>query len=347
VSEVGCGDHFEALTGGGFTVNRFALCTAVALLAFMPAWGDDPPKDDKKEPTAKEQYQALVKDYAKQQNEILAEARKAKGEEQQKLFQKYSGLGKEFAGKFAKLAEDQPDDPVATDAWFWIMQNAAGSKEFRDASKKVTALIGEMPIKELKAKLNTIRGASTDIVTAVVKRAEKDDAESQAVDLLGWAATNGPFMPAGQKATKLLIEKDPDHKSIEQLCTILSRGYRSQSVDLLKKVLEKSSKESNKAAAALALGKSLYLRTDALGDQPEAGDKVAAEAEKYLLQVIEEFGKKNAAKRTEAEKELHSLRTLRVGKEAPQIAAGDLDGTEFKLSDYRGKVVLLDFWGHW
>ena len=26
---------------------------------------------------------------------------------------------------------------------------------------------------------------------------------------------------------------------------------------------------------------------------------------------------------------------------------GDLDGVEFKLSDYRGKVVFLDFWGDW
>ena len=25
----------------------------------------------------------------------------------------------------------------------------------------------------------------------------------------------------------------------------------------------------------------------------------------------------------------------------------DLAGVEFKLSDYRGKVVFLDFWGHW
>jgi hypothetical protein len=25
----------------------------------------------------------------------------------------------------------------------------------------------------------------------------------------------------------------------------------------------------------------------------------------------------------------------------------DIDGNRFKLSDYRGKVVVLDFWGHW
>jgi hypothetical protein len=32
---------------------------------------------------------------------------------------------------------------------------------------------------------------------------------------------------------------------------------------------------------------------------------------------------------------------------APEIKGQDLTGTTFKLSDYRGKVVLLDFWGDW
>lgn len=36
-----------------------------------------------------------------------------------------------------------------------------------------------------------------------------------------------------------------------------------------------------------------------------------------------------------------------VGKPAPEIQGEDIDGVSFKLSDYRGKVVLLDFWGHW
>jgi hypothetical protein len=35
------------------------------------------------------------------------------------------------------------------------------------------------------------------------------------------------------------------------------------------------------------------------------------------------------------------------GKTAPEIDGVDLDGKRFKLSDYRGKVVLLDFWGNW
>ena len=36
-----------------------------------------------------------------------------------------------------------------------------------------------------------------------------------------------------------------------------------------------------------------------------------------------------------------------LGTEAPEIVGEDIDGEPFKLSDYRGKVVLLDFWGHW
>ena len=37
----------------------------------------------------------------------------------------------------------------------------------------------------------------------------------------------------------------------------------------------------------------------------------------------------------------------RVGQPAPAIDGEDVDGVGFKLIDYRGKVVLLDFWGHW
>ena len=36
-----------------------------------------------------------------------------------------------------------------------------------------------------------------------------------------------------------------------------------------------------------------------------------------------------------------------VGKVAPAITGEDLDGETFSLSDYRGKVVMLDFWGDW
>ncbi|MCR9246251.1 MAG: hypothetical protein NXI31_14565 [bacterium] len=36
-----------------------------------------------------------------------------------------------------------------------------------------------------------------------------------------------------------------------------------------------------------------------------------------------------------------------IGMAAPDISGIDLDGVSFKLSDYKGKVVFLDFWGDW
>jgi hypothetical protein len=38
---------------------------------------------------------------------------------------------------------------------------------------------------------------------------------------------------------------------------------------------------------------------------------------------------------------------LDLGDLAPEIEGKDSDGQSFKLSDYRGKVVLLDFWAGW
>jgi len=37
----------------------------------------------------------------------------------------------------------------------------------------------------------------------------------------------------------------------------------------------------------------------------------------------------------------------KLGEPAPEIDSEDIDGRRFRLSDYEGKVVLLDFWGNW
>lgn len=36
-----------------------------------------------------------------------------------------------------------------------------------------------------------------------------------------------------------------------------------------------------------------------------------------------------------------------AGSEAPEFEARTLDGKTVKLSDLRGKVVLIDFWATW
>lgn len=39
--------------------------------------------------------------------------------------------------------------------------------------------------------------------------------------------------------------------------------------------------------------------------------------------------------------------TLKVGDKAPEIIQTSINGTEFKLSSLKGKMVLIDFWASW
>lgn len=48
-----------------------------------------------------------------------------------------------------------------------------------------------------------------------------------------------------------------------------------------------------------------------------------------------------------AKSSVFQIRNLGVGKTAPDISGEDIDGGSFKLSDYRGKAVVLSFWASW
>ena len=38
---------------------------------------------------------------------------------------------------------------------------------------------------------------------------------------------------------------------------------------------------------------------------------------------------------------------IAVGSPAPDIEGMDVNDKKLKLSDYKGKVVMVDFWGNW
>jgi len=48
-----------------------------------------------------------------------------------------------------------------------------------------------------------------------------------------------------------------------------------------------------------------------------------------------------------ADPELYELRHLALGMVAPEIEGEDIDGKTRKLSDYRGRIVVLSFWASW
>lgn len=85
------------------------------------------------------------------------------------------------------------------------------------------------------------------------------------------------------------------------------------------------------------------------------GGSRQAEAEEMYQQFLEKFDgqhtyhyqgiEKNL--REQAEKRLEGMRFCGIGQPAPEVVGVDLDGKPMKLSEYRGKVVLLSFWATW
>ena len=78
--------------------------------------------------------------------------------------------------------------------------------------------------------------------------------------------------------------------------------------------------------------------------------KKAADKEALLERCVKEFSDVKRGEETlgvVAQRELDASRNVKIGKVPPDIAGKDMDGVAFKLSDYRGKVIVLDFWGFW
>jgi thiol-disulfide isomerase/thioredoxin len=83
--------------------------------------------------------------------------------------------------------------------------------------------------------------------------------------------------------------------------------------------------------------------------------RLQAQAETYLARAAEKFADVIPADQfgtvgTRATAGLTGLRNipnLRPGGTAPEIEGDDLDGARLRLSDFRGKVVLVVFWASW
>lgn len=89
--------------------------------------------------------------------------------------------------------------------------------------------------------------------------------------------------------------------------------------------------------------KALLARARLLSEEGNAMSVAKAVADLKLVLTLT----KDADLLEEANDALVEVQRFAVGTVAPDIEGVDIDGVTFKLSDYRGKVVLLDFWGFW
>jgi stage V sporulation protein SpoVS len=138
---------------------------------------------------------------------------------------------------------------------------------------------------------------------------------------------------------------------VAQLCQRLGQMGSASGETLLRALLEKDGAAEVQGVACLALAQSLKSRAENMPEaQATVADKLRQESERLFQRASDKFADVKLGRGTVGEKakgELFELRNLAIGKPAPEIEGEDADSKKFKLSDYRGKVVLLDFWGNW
>ncbi|MFO0811255.1 MAG: TlpA disulfide reductase family protein [Gemmataceae bacterium] len=98
---------------------------------------------------------------------------------------------------------------------------------------------------------------------------------------------------------------------------------------------------TEKAAAEFGMARGLTRHAGRPGLTAAEVTKCQAEAEAIFERLSRDGGEKLAER---AAGLLDALRTLGVGRTAPEAVSQTLDGKPVKLSDYRGKVTVLDFW---
>jgi hypothetical protein len=139
-----------------------------------------------------------------------------------------------------------------------------------------------------------------------------------------------------------------------ELCGFLAYDQSQAAEETLLAIREKNPSPAAKGSATYYLGRLFLNRFGVYSNRPvpevEQAEAIKR-AESYLADARDNYaGKHIPESKADVERTMTALRNapnLRVGKVAPEIAGEDVEGVQFKLSDYRGTVILLDFWGHW
>jgi hypothetical protein len=290
-------------------MDRISGGILVFLLGLSVAVAGD--KGQHKPATPAAQYQALLKE-RQHATDVLA---KPRSDEERKTAQ---ARLRTLPLRFLKLAEENPKDPVALEALIQavVMVNGtafpAGGKD--SPGYKALALLRRDHVK-------------SDKLGPVCQQV-----------VFGFHRSHETFLRA-------VLESNP-HKEVQALACLSLAQFLVNRLDRLD-VLKDQDRPDLAQRYHLVFGKD-YLeelqRQDRAQVAAEAG-VLFARAEKYGdVKIPVTYYGSGGTVGQKARAELFQIRHLAVGKAAPDIEGEDQDGRRFKLSDYRGKVVLLDFW---
>jgi hypothetical protein len=297
---------------------RRAVTAALAVLTLAcisaPGAPDDSKKtadaQDKKSPKA--QFQAVLDEYQNAQRDFSQAYSKAKtGEERSKLINEKYPKPDVYADRFMAIADAAPDDPAAVDALVWCVQLGRGGKNALKAMERLAAKHAD----------------NAKLASAV-------------------AGLGNSYAPAAETLLRAIAEKNRDRTARGSALLALGQ-YIKQRAELIRALKQKDAQQSQYEQFLATQG----YDKDAIA-RLKAADPAALEPEIESLfdKVEKEFGDVQSGRGTlgkVAAGELNEIRNLGVGKPSPEISGADLDGKSFKLSDYKGNVVVVDFWGDW
>lgn len=218
----------------------------------------------------------------------------------------------------------------------------------------------------------------------IVELAAQDPASPIAFISLQWVVTNRQvqagarkLVPYGLKAVELLHDHGyATNLAVGPLCWAIGHNWdcrHKPTFEFLHEVVAKNPNREARGNATFALGRLLKQKSELLGWLQNAPDilndewrKAATEeakttdsltlrrdAARMFESVIQTYSNcpipvaPESTLGEEAGPALYELQHLSIGQVAPEIDGEDLDGEKLKLSDYRGKIVLLSFWGSW
>jgi thiol-disulfide isomerase/thioredoxin len=189
-------------------------------------------------------------------------------------------------------------------------------------------------------------------VQALVKGHPEDAAALDGILLL----TGEMRWTLDDELTNLALRKKDDPR-MGRLCFNLKyRGGEPWAESIVGAVAASNPCREVRAQAVFCRGCQYYESAFPYGRTvPEAEKAPLVEKARKLFREAAKFGdvktpdgkESIGLKATHELKRLDNLPNLKVGGIAPEIDGNDLEGNRMKLSDYRGKAVMVVFWGSW
>lgn len=146
---------------------------------------------------------------------------------------------------------------------------------------------------------------------------------------------------------------DPKICRVLEDYSILSPELRAQADEYLHRILEKTDNVAVVGNCKYAQLAQFMVKEQYCGGLTPEERRIAIQG---LQELRNSYGKEaNANPRLHfgatledvARGDIFELESLRIGATAPEVAGVDMEGLPFRLSDYRGKTVMLHFWGDW